>query len=404
MSGKTQLSRLPSLTGMRFIAALLVFLFHTSLTSAPALSPFHGELAESYQRVLDKAGWVGVSFFFILSGFVLAYSARPGDSLGAFLRRRLVKLYPNHLVTFAASMILFAAAASTWRQWLPNLFLVHTWIPRTDSFFSVNPPSWSLTCEVFFYLCFPLLFRWIKKIDPACLWAWAGAVTAAIVLVPAVAYLWLPDGVMPNGYPVSEWQYWVVYMLPPVRTLEFVLGILMARIVLAERWIGVRVLPVTLLLIACYVVALNVPWLFSLNAATVVPLALLIPAVAADDLRGRPSLFRGRVMVRLGEVSFAFYLVHAVVITEVLELVVRGRELSALQGVGVIVLELSVSLALAWLLNIWVEEPAMKRWSRPRRDRMRPRPAAVTAAVGQEPAVVREPAADREPAASGQTS
>ncbi len=81
----------PSLTGLRFIAAALVFAFHSSLTNFP-LSPFADEdVAHGYEWLFSKAGWIGVSFFFILSGFVLTWSSRGGDTLTSFWRRRLAE-------------------------------------------------------------------------------------------------------------------------------------------------------------------------------------------------------------------------------------------------------------------------------------------------------------------------
>ncbi|MCX5206715.1 acyltransferase [Streptomyces sp. NBC_00237] len=372
-------TRLPSLTGMRFVAAVLVFFFHSSLMGPEPINPFSGDAAETYAQVVSKAGWVGVSFFFILSGFVLTYSARPHDTPRRFIRRRVAKLFPNHAVTFAAAMILFAAATTTWRQWLPNLFMVHPWVPRADTYISVNPPSWSLGCELFFYLCFPLLYRWIKKISPARLWVWAAGVVAAVIVVPALGYGLLPGGTMPTGFPVSEVQYWAVYMLPPVRTLEFVLGILLARMVLSGRWIRIPLVPVVLLLVTGYVLSFQVPWLYGLNATVVIPLALLIPTMAVRDLRGDSSLFRGRVMLWLGEVSFAFYMVHGVVLTEVRKLIGFDTSFSSAAGAAVILLYLAVSLGFAWLLHTGVENPAMKRWSKPRHPETTPSVEAAAA-------------------------
>ena len=178
---------------------------------------------------------MGVTFFFLLSGFVLTYSARPNDTPRRFWRRRLVKLYPSHVAGWIGAMVLFAAATATWQQWLPNLLLLQTWIPDYHTYLSINPPSWSLSCEVFFYLCFPLLHRWISAIRPERLWAWAAGLVVTITAIPALGYLLLPDGTMSNGFPVSEIQYWAVYMLPPVRTLDFVLGIVMAHLLPSRR-------------------------------------------------------------------------------------------------------------------------------------------------------------------------
>ncbi|WP_405505775.1 acyltransferase family protein [Streptomyces cyaneofuscatus] len=67
-------TKLPSLTGLRFFAALLVFFFHTSLSNSPIppndpINPFGDEgIATAYEKALLNTGYIGVSFFFVLSG------------------------------------------------------------------------------------------------------------------------------------------------------------------------------------------------------------------------------------------------------------------------------------------------------------------------------------------------
>ena len=87
-------ARLPSLTGLRFAAAFLVFGFHAHIEGIVA--------AGATRDVMDWVfgpGAAGVSFFFVLSGFVLTWSVRPGETAWRFWRRRIAKIYPNHAVT-----------------------------------------------------------------------------------------------------------------------------------------------------------------------------------------------------------------------------------------------------------------------------------------------------------------
>ncbi|MER7836495.1 acyltransferase [Streptomyces sp. NPDC096040] len=359
------LAGLPSLTGLRFYAATAVFLYHVT---SRQLSPFSGRTAQDAARLFGVAGGLGVSFFFILSGFILTWSARRTDTPGRFLRRRLVKLYPNHLVTFVAALVVFAGATTTSvRQWLPNLLLVQTWSWDPAVSFSVNAPSWSLGCELLFYLCFPLLLRAVKAISPERLWAWAVTFAAAVVAVPAFAYAVLPGEVRIPGWQAGEVQNWFVYQLPPVRMLEFVLGMLLARIVLTDRWVGVRLWQAVLLCGAGYAVALNVPYLYALSAVWVIPLGLLIPAAAVADVRGRRSPFRGRVMKWLGEVSFAFYLLQATVLIGGDKYLAGHAPYGVAEAVGLSLLAWALTTVLSYLLYTLVERPAMKHLSRPRR-------------------------------------
>ncbi|MFE5732108.1 acyltransferase family protein [Streptomyces sp. NPDC056528] len=367
-------ARLSSLTGMRFLAAFLVFLFHLSLLDAYSTPEGeHGPFAAA----LKNGGWAGVTFFFVLSGFVLTWSARDKDNAPAFWGRRLAKIYPNHVVTFVLALVLYASASATADRAVPNFLLLQAWIPRDDVFFSINNPSWSLSCELVFYLLFPVLHRAACRIGTRRLWWWAGGVAAAIVLLPLVALL-IPTGEQfgPNHansplYGHSIGQMWFVYIFPPTRVLDFALGILMARIVLTGRWVGPGVLPALALTVVAYAVSLEVPFLFSLNAVVVVPFALLVAATAARDARGAGTVFGGRVWVWLGEVSFAFYLVHQTLLSFTQERLGFREADSLAEAVGVAALVAAASLLLAWLLYAGVERPAMRAWSRRAKARAR---------------------------------
>lgn len=76
--------KLPSLTGLRFFAALLVFGFHMTLSASPIppndpINLFADErVADSAESIFITTGYIGVSFFFVLSGFLLAWAAKPG--------------------------------------------------------------------------------------------------------------------------------------------------------------------------------------------------------------------------------------------------------------------------------------------------------------------------------------
>jgi peptidoglycan/LPS O-acetylase OafA/YrhL len=166
-------------------------------------------------------------------------------------------------------------------------------------------------------------------------------------------------------------QVWFVYDLPPVRTIEFVIGMLVARIVMTGRWAGPRRRPAALIVLAAYVISLLVPYLYGLGAVTVVPLALLIGAVGAADAKGAGTHLAGRRMVWLGEVSFAFYLVHGLVLKYghlVFGVVPTtegpaGHQWSTPVGVAFLVAAFALSLVLAWALHVFVEVPVMRRWS-----------------------------------------
>ncbi|MGC0421373.1 acyltransferase family protein [Embleya sp. AB8] len=363
-------STLPSLTGMRFFAAFLVFLAHASDQRFFRDAGFSAD----FNDVVRGSGYVGVAFFFVLSGFVLTWSARAGDTARAFWRRRAAKVYPNTVVAvlLAALLVTTTDQALKTRVLVPNLLLIQSWIPDLEVFLGVNPPTWSLACELFFYLCFPLLLVGIKRIPGRYLWPTAAAVVALVAVLPLVARL-IQGGVMfPPPVSVSFPRFWFVYAFPPVRMLEFVLGMLMARIVLTGRWIPLGRLPALVIAIGAFVGLKHAPTLFAIVAVMVVPIALLIASVAAADVRGARSWLGSTFVVRLGEISFAFYLLHQLVLSYGHRWLGLHRTWSTPAAFAVLAGLLLVALVLSAVLHTLVEQPAMARLARPRR-----RPEAV---------------------------
>lgn len=339
-------SRLPSLTGLRAVGAFLVFAFHVHVM---------GFIADSGTRTTMEwifgSGAVGVSFFFILSGFVLTWSARPGHTAAGFWRRRFAKIYPNHLVT---AVVAIGAASVTGSALslaivVPNLLLVQGWSPDISVFFGLNTVSWSLACEVFFYALFPLLHRALVRLPPRWLWPATVAVLGLVWLVPVAAQL----------LPAAD-RYWAIWVLPVARLPEFVAGMILARIVSSGRWPAVPVWPVAALAVTAYLLVRWLPGDFRLVAGTAVPLALVVAAVgAADaaDAAGRGTPWATRSAVWLGEISYAFYLVHQIVLRVLAKAAGTGHQ--PLAGLGLALVALTVAVAASWLLYRCVELPAM---------------------------------------------
>lgn len=370
-AGSPRPARLPSLTGLRFFAALLVFGFHITLSASPIppnhpINPFaNGSVASSAEWLLSKAGYVGVSFFFVLSGFVLTWSSRPGEAKTAFWRRRLLKIFPNHLVMWALAMVTFAAALTRPLGWIPNIFLLHSFFPQGDVYVSVNPPSWTLCSELLFYLLFPVLMIGLRKIPPARLWWWAGGMVVAMIGVQVINLLLIPDSPKSPITPVSVTQFWFGYIFPVPRLFEFVLGSILALAIAAGRWVPIKVWHALVLCAAGYAAALFLPFVWGFSVATVIGVTALIGAVAVADLQGSSRFLATRTMRWLGDVSFGFYLCQGVV-------VFYGRTLTGGHTYGtpvallVVAGFLGATVLAGWALFALVERPVMDRWARPR--------------------------------------
>ncbi|MBB1244127.1 acyltransferase [Streptomyces durbertensis] len=363
-------SRLPSLTGMRFVAALLVVLSHVGMVILPRTGD---SWLTGLESVVYTAGPTGVVFFFVLSGFVLTWVARPGDTRPRFWRRRLLKIYPNHLVTMGVVVVLMLLAgnAVTFNNTVPTVFLVQSWIPHQEVLlnYTSNVPTWSLACELLFYAAFPFLLPLLRRIPVDRLWHWACGTGLAIGAMPFVALLLPAQPQMPHS-PLAWWREWFVYYFPLTRLLEFVLGMLVALVVLNRRWIRLPLPAAVVLALGSYLAgSYLLPEVYSQAALTAFFLALVIAATATADVERRRTGFGGRTFVFLGEISYALYIVHWLVVSygplglaKPDSWMVESTVAEALwQGFWTVV----ISLVAAWLLYRLVELPAMRRWSRP---------------------------------------
>lgn len=341
---------LPSLTGLRWVAAFGVFAYHVR-----NLGYFDGNAQTTLSAVVGS-GDTGVSLFFMLSGFVLAWSDRTdGERAGPlraalhFWYRRAARIWPLHLVAVLAAIVVGATLMPSIRTTSPaalvaNVLLVNAW--HAPWWQAGNPVSWSLACEAFFYLTFPFLIRPLRRAHPAVLAALA-VLAAVLVLVAPVLVPHLPGSPVP-----ASW--------PPARFPEFLLGVLTAALVRSGAWSGPRLsVPVLLTVAGLLAADLHPTSGIALTGCTVVGFSLLLPALARADAEGRSTGLSSPLLVRLGTRSFAFYLVHLLTIDAVL----RFRPQDAAGGVTsalLTLLALVVALAVATVLHDAVEVPARR--------------------------------------------
>ncbi|SES48587.1 Peptidoglycan/LPS O-acetylase OafA/YrhL, contains acyltransferase and SGNH-hydrolase domains [Streptomyces sp. yr375] len=361
--------RLPSLTGLRFWAALLVVLYHLSrqVGAVPGLS---------------EAVWYGrsgVTFFFVLSGAVLAWTYDgAGVPARVFLWRRFARIWPLLAVSVVGSVAVWGVMgrAVSLKAVGATLLLVHAWFPEPVVFTGGNPAAWSLSDEAWFYVTFPVLLAVLAG-RRARVWGWtaAGVSVAALLLWPALS------GLSPTD------RTWALDYLPLTRSLQFVLGVV-AGLALKRGWRPPVSLPVALGLVVAWHLVL-IPWSnavpdalwyspYSASQLLSAPLfAALICAAARADLDGRRTGLGGAWMIRLGHWSFAWYLLHEIVIRAAVfhwgKPAPGGETLVFWAGVS------AASLGLAALAYHCVERPA-ERWLRGRVGR---RPATTPPSAHQ---------------------
>ncbi len=308
-----------ALTGLRFFLIFAIVSNHGKLVF-PSWSELYSPLNLTQT----------VSFFFVLSGFLLTYSAPRFSGTKSVLRfylSRITRIWPVHVFGLLLLVFLVPELFKVRNQHLPvflsNLFLVHAWIPTSKFFFSYNSPSWSLSTLVFFYLCFPLLWRGVQSRWYLVLGGSAAMVAGLFCLCNAAC---LPE-FDPNQLCVKG----VIYVYPLCRVFEFVIGMLFA--VAYQRYahkIKLTGLTATLLELFSLGIALflsvqstawraaSLPWasnagsLWLQNSGlTVVPFAL-ITAVLATEKGFIARILRVPLLIRLGQASFGIFILHAV--------------------------------------------------------------------------------------------
>jgi peptidoglycan/LPS O-acetylase OafA/YrhL len=373
---------LESLTGLRWWAAFGIFLAHVNIfLPIPGAAGGFG------------LGVSGVTFFFVLSGFVLTWTASGRDTTAWFLARRFARVWPLLVpavllpLVFAltsadldldpANMILMAAA---------SLLLIQAWVPGWI-LEAPNPVTWTLSCEAFFYLLFPLFLGPMVRRTLRQLLAIAAGLVVVGWLIRIGLWVAYPPTTELSADALTDSGPLVLGTYAPIARLhEFLLGVVVA-VAIRRGWRS----PVSVRAAAALLLAgLLVLWLFrdaswrsevpydALNQVTAPLFALIIAAVATRDRQGGRSWLRSGLMIRLGRYSYAFYLFHFIVVLSVASAVFPDRTvvdffLDPVQPswghAGWALLALVVSVAISGLFYRWYEHPAetrLRRWFRRR--------------------------------------
>lgn len=174
--------RLDVLDGLRGIAVLLVLWYHLwEISWLPA--PW------SWMEFIPETGFIGVTLFFFLSGFVISYpfiradaAGKPGPSWMHFAYRRFIKIWPSYVISIIVAYLIGYAAvvrynATPWQEIITHLLFIHTWWQSTYG--SINGVLWTLAVEVEFYLIFPLVW-----------WCFRRAPWITAIVMIAISFLW----------------------------------------------------------------------------------------------------------------------------------------------------------------------------------------------------------------------
>jgi peptidoglycan/LPS O-acetylase OafA/YrhL len=356
------------LTSVRALAALEVVLLHT-------LFELGGPSVRALPLILREgltSGGLAVSFFFVLSGFILTYtySNRDGGLKGTpqkFWRARVARIYPLYFLAFAmdapraisfflgSAASLASALAKIGIAGLAYLTLLQSWHPRVTN--SWNTPGWSLSTEAFFYAVFPALVAVTKP------WRFQRLFGAAIALwaVPIIAYTILFYSHTVDLTSAGAKTFWRSF--PPLRLSEFVFGVAAGRLFLSGRlephlkWLRLFGFVACASILALPVCTLVLPEAV-VNNTLDAPLFAVAILAAASGAIPTPGWLSAPPLVLLGRASYAVYIIHQPFKLIFLKL---ARLVGLESPSPALLLSYLVSLELSCIaLFLWFEDPVRR--------------------------------------------
>jgi peptidoglycan/LPS O-acetylase OafA/YrhL len=303
--------KIHALTSLRFFAALAVVLYHTYPLAFP-------EMADTFLARFISFGYVAVSFFFLLSGYILAVvylrAGRPIEK-SSFYLSRFARIYPLFLWTLVVDtpdLLLRRVHLYGWLRSVldtiatfgAHLFMLQAWLAWLQG---IDPPNWSLSVETVFYVAFPFIGYYFWKMKGARLWIWAialwimGQVVATVfgpyfTLKVARFFPLFHIWTFPVGILLAKWQHMrrEQYGSSPKTNVSVIGALVVATLayLAVVEWGGSIPLP-------------------NVNSGLLLPVfAVVIWACSANASSLPARLLSAKWLVVLGEASYGLYLIH----------------------------------------------------------------------------------------------
>jgi len=344
---------IPSLTGIRGILALWVVVYHF-WPDFLALFP----VCDILTPIIGK-GHFAVPAFFILSGIVLAHNYRHFARVqtryvvAGFLVKRLARIYPVHFVSLLVVLAMVLVSRNrgwsitdsgyTFKDFVLNLFLVHTWVPHFS--LNWNYPSWSISSEWFVYLLFcPLMFVCYRLSNRMVWFALALSIAGTLVIYYSPKETWFRE--LLCVVPTFTWGAVFVYAWTAQQNLKLprVLG------AIAQRF---AIIPVAFVLASCFMPS---PYY---SGCLLLSLGFLLMSlyVAGTGVTGVYDLLSVKF---LGEVSYSLYMTHTLAQKILYQLLPSGSYVDSALNAKLVVAFAYFSLIFSLTLMMYylVERPA----------------------------------------------
>jgi len=301
------MQKIDQLTFTRFVAAIMVVVYHSGAGGADVL-PFN---LFPINRIVASSGFTAVTYFFVLSGFIMSYAYYRPDGrfrFSAYWQARISRIYPvfifSLLLTLWYYRDIFMKLLGP--KLLANIFLVQAWIPKWA--LSFNIPAWSLSVEMFFYFLFPFLAILATRLRPRTL-IW---ISIVFWLISQIVHMMLLTIYMPDEQfillynPLFHLDSFLIGMAGGVWFLSQAPELRISQKVNLGLLIGAAVFVIALMMAD----AMKPGSLYFVDSGIFAPLFLImILAISLDQTR-LSTLFRKPAFVLLGDASYSIYILH----------------------------------------------------------------------------------------------
>ncbi|VVD94355.1 acyltransferase [Pandoraea anhela] len=360
---------IPGLTGLRGVAALLILFHHIVLLMLPLKNSPIGPAA-------DKSGLLGMSLFFVLSGFVIHYNyadriAGGMQGIVQFLVARFARLFPLLIVFVLANFAYnLTVSPNYWDTIGYYLTMTQSWvygIRHSDniSFSQLYANNaWSISTEALMYLMFiPVVF--MSGMGKASFKR--GMVFLAIAIIGRIVFiqfsLTIGGRALEATYGKSDFpaEQWLIYLSPYGRFFEFLAGVALSEIWGSRRVRSRTIVNATGAIGAAYIVGslLYGTFIFSkMFYATNVHIGYIIAVPALIFwICERGDVLIGMAAEKIGEMSYSIYIMHSPLI--VLLRVEPGKWSSAEMITNTTICVL-LTFSFSWLSYRYIERPGQR--------------------------------------------